>query len=157
AMVQGTAGNLTDLVDRLVDGVGAKAFVVEGGRARLSADAGPRLFDDEIAQRVARLSPGARRAVDVAAVLGTSFRLGYLMLLLDTSTPRLVTELRELIAEHLITDDGGALAFEHQLVRTAVLDKLPTTVRRALNQEAALHLLSMGSAAVDVAPYVLAA
>jgi DNA-binding CsgD family transcriptional regulator/tetratricopeptide (TPR) repeat protein len=157
ALVRGHGANLTDLVDRLTDGVASHAFVAKHGRVGLSTPQGERLFADEVAQRLARLSKGARRTIDVAAVLGRSFRLADLTALLDSAAPRLVIELRELMAEHLIVEDAGALAFPHDLVRTAVLDTLPATVRRALNRETALHLLATGSPVVDVAPYVLAA
>jgi DNA-binding CsgD family transcriptional regulator len=107
-------------------------------------------------QLLARLSSAARRLVDIAAVLGLSFRLRDVTALLDTTATRLVGEVRELIDTGLISDDGEALIFADDRVRRAVLDALPPTLCRALHRDVALYLLSTGARAADVAPDVLA-
>jgi DNA-binding CsgD family transcriptional regulator/tetratricopeptide (TPR) repeat protein len=156
ALVRGTERNLTDLVDRLVVGVQSGAVVVDGGQARLSAHIGVSQFHDAVALALARLSPSARRMIDIAAVLGRSFRLADVSALLNTPVPHLVTELRELLAENLVVDGGAALTFSHDLIRVFVLEALPATVCGALNRDVALHLLATGTPASDVAPYVFA-
>jgi DNA-binding CsgD family transcriptional regulator len=103
-------------------------------------------------QRLARLSSAARRLVDIAAVLGRSFRLRDLTALLDTTATRLVGEVRELIDAGLISDDGEALIFADDRVRRAVLDALPPTLCRALHRDVVLYLLSTGARVADVAP-----
>ena len=155
ALVRTADGNLTRLVDLLLDGLQSDAFVIADGTARLSARAGPRLVEDALAPRLGRLSAPARRAIDVAAVLGRSFRLADLTALLDAPAPALAAETRELIAEGLLVDDGGELAFPHELIRRVILDALPAVVHRAVSRDIALHLLAEGSSAADVAPYVL--
>ena len=155
ALVRTANGNLTDLVELLLDGLQSDALVIADGTARLSARAGPRLFEDVLAPRLRRLSPPARRVIDVAAVLGQSFRLADLTALLDAPSPPLAAETRELIAEGLLVDDGGELAFPHELIRRVVLDALPATVHRAVNRDIALHLVAEGRSAADVGPYVL--
>jgi DNA-binding CsgD family transcriptional regulator len=155
ALVRIANGNLTDLVDLLLDGLESDAFVIADGTARLSARAGARLFEDALAPRLGRLSAPARRAIDVAAVLGRSFLLADLTALLDAPVPPLAAETRELIAEGLLVDDGGELAFPHELIRRVVLDALPAVVHRAVNRDIALHLVAEGSSAADVGPYVL--
>lgn len=157
ALVRGTERNLTDLVDRLVVGVQSGAVVVDGGQARLSAYIGVSQFHDAVALALARLSPSARRMIDIAAVLGRSFRLADVSALLNTPVPHLVTELRELLAENLVVDGGAALTFSHDLIRVFVLEALAATVCGALNRDVALHLLATGTPASDVAPYVLPA
>jgi DNA-binding CsgD family transcriptional regulator len=155
ALVRTADGNLTDLVELLLDGLQSDAFVIADGTARLSARAGPRLVEDALAPRLGRLSASARRAIDVAAVLGRSFRLAHLTALLDAPTPPLAAETRELIAEGLLVDDGRELAFPHELIRRVILDALPAVVHRAVNRDIALYLVAEGSSAADVAPYVL--
>jgi DNA-binding CsgD family transcriptional regulator len=155
ALVRTADGNLTDLVDMLLDGLESDAFVIADGTARLSARAGPRLVEEALAPRLGRLSASARRAIDVAAVLGRSFRLAHLTALLDAPAPPLAAEARELIAEGLLVDDGGELAFPHELIRRVILDALPAVVNRAVNRDIALRLVAEGSSAADVAPYVL--
>jgi DNA-binding CsgD family transcriptional regulator len=155
ALVRTANGNLTVLVDLLLDGLQSDALVIASGTARLSARAGARLFEDALAPRLGRLSPQARRAIDVAAVLGRSFRLVDLMALLDAPAPPLAAESRQLIAEGLLVDDGGELAFPHELVRRVVLDALPAVVHRAVNRDIALHLVEGGWSAAAVGPFVV--
>src|SRR4051812_6805377 len=155
ALVRTADGNLTVLVDLLLDGLQSDAFVIADGTARLSARAGPRLVEEVLTPRLGRLSGPARRAIDVAAVLGRSFRLAHLTALLDAPAPPLAAETRELIAEGLLVDDGGELAFPHELIRRVILDALPAVVHRAVNRDIALHLVAEGSSAADVGPYVL--
>jgi DNA-binding CsgD family transcriptional regulator len=155
ALVRTANGNLTDLVDLLLDGLQSDALVIADGTARLSARAGPRLFEDVLAPRLGRLSPPARRAIDVAAVLGQTFRLADLTALLDAPSPPLAAETRELIAGGFLVDDGGELAFPHELIRRVVLDALPAVVHRAVSSDIALHLVAGGRSAADVGPYVL--
>jgi DNA-binding CsgD family transcriptional regulator/tetratricopeptide (TPR) repeat protein len=156
ALLRGTEHNLVDLVDTLVGGVQSGAFVIDGGQARLSAQVGVDQFRHAVASALARLSSSARRMIDIAAVLGRSFRIADLGALLDTPVPHLVTELRELLTENLVVDGGAALTFRHDLIRLFVLEALPSTVCGALNRDVALHLLAAGTPAGDVAPYVFA-
>ncbi len=148
------AGNLRDLLERLVEGERSGAFVVEAGRARLSAQAGPSFVADLTAPHLARLSPGARRLIDVAAVLGQTVRMTQLTALLGTSASRITVEIREVIDEGIVVDDGD-LTFAHTLTRRAVLDLLPPPVYRAINRDIAAQLTAAGSSADEIAPYLV--
>jgi DNA-binding CsgD family transcriptional regulator len=109
-----------------------------------------------VAPALATLSPGARRLLDIAAVLGPTFRIADLSALLGAPASRITAEIRELCGAGLIGDGSdGELVFGLDLARAAVLDRLPEAVHRAINRDIALHLVAGGAAAEDVAPYVL--
>jgi hypothetical protein len=156
ALARASRGNLVELIEMLADGMRSGAFVADAGRIRLSGHAMPRRLDEAVGVRLSGLSPDARRVVDVAAVLGRTFRLDDVTALLDRPASQLVAEVREVFTARLFVDTGATAAFPHDLVRRAVLDRLPETLRRALNRDVALHLLRGGAPAVEVAPYVLA-
>jgi DNA-binding CsgD family transcriptional regulator len=151
------AGETTaDLVDLLDDGLRTGAFTVAGGRAGLDPRSGPRFVADTVAPALAALSPGARRLLDIAAVLGPTFRIADLSALLGVPASRITAEIRELCGAGLIADGSdGELAFGLDPARAAVLDRLPEAAHRAINRDIALHLVAGGAAAEDVAPYVL--
>ena len=153
ATVGGAVGDLVDLLD---GGMRAGAFTVAGGQARLDRQTGPRFVAETVAPALAALSPGARRLLDIAAVLGPSFRMADLSALLGAPASRITAEIRELCGSGLITDGrDGELAFGHDLVRAAVLDRLPAAAHRAINRDIALHRVAGGATVEDVAPYVL--
>ena len=63
----------------------------------------------------------------------------------------LVNPVREVIDAGIFVEEGGRLAFQHDLAREAVRSAVPDTVRRALDREAADVLLAGGALPVEVA------
>ena len=156
ALLPLAGARVADLVDLLDGGLRAGALAVSGGRARLDPRTGPRFVADTAAPALAALSPGARRLLDIAAVLGPTFRIADLSALLGAPASRITAEIRELCGAGLIGDGSdGELVFGLDLARAAVLDRLPEAAHRAINRDIALHLVAGGAAAQDVAPYVL--
>jgi DNA-binding CsgD family transcriptional regulator len=156
ALLPLTGGQVADLVDVLDGGLRAGALAVSGGRAGLDPRTGPRFVADTVAPGLAALSPGARRLLDIAAVLGPTFRIADLSALLGAPASRITAEIRELCGAGLIGDGSdGELVFGLDLARAAVLDRLPEAAHRAINRDIALHMVAGGAAAEDVAPYVL--
>ena len=91
----------------------------------------PRRFLDSVNDHLARLSPGARDALQLASVLGRRFSADELAALAGTSPPAMLAALREAMAAGLVIEDSSRLAFRHDLVREAVEASLPRTVGRA--------------------------
>src|SRR4051794_41373653 len=85
-------------------GMRAGAFTTADGRARLAGRVGPEFFAQTLTPSLARLSPAARRLVDVAAVLGPSFRMADVSALVEAPASRLTAEVRELCSAGLVTD-----------------------------------------------------
>jgi ATP/maltotriose-dependent transcriptional regulator MalT len=76
---------------------------------------------DAVLARTARLSPSARAAIEVAALVGTKVE------------PRLLdaggvssADLDELVAGGMLQSEDEALRFRHELARIAVADQIPT-------------------------------
>ena len=76
---------------------------------------------DAVLARVTRLSAGAREVLDAAALIGT--RIEVSLLASVTSGPPSAAD--ELLASGLLSGDGVAVSFRHEIVRRAVATAIP--------------------------------
>jgi DNA-binding CsgD family transcriptional regulator/tetratricopeptide (TPR) repeat protein len=90
--------------------------VVQSGLAEVPASA-----RDAVLARVTRLGPGAREVLDAAALIGT--RVEVPLLASVTAGPPSAAD--ELLASGLLTGDGVAVSFRHEIVRMAVAGAIP--------------------------------
>lgn len=124
---------------------------VENGRAVLLDDRLPSRVRETMRDRLARMSPLARRAAGVASVLGRRFSFDSLAGVMGEAPSALVEPLDELFRADLLVDDADRLTFRHDLIREAVKQTLPLTVCRTLQRQAVDQLLASGSSPLDVA------
>src|SRR5580704_8952970 len=90
--------------------------VVQSGLAEVPTSA-----RDAVLARVTRLGPGARDVLDAAALTGT--RVEVPLLASVTAGPPSAAD--ELLASALLTGDGVAVSFRHEIVRMAVAGAVP--------------------------------
>ncbi len=79
----------------------------------------PPTVREVVAARLARLSTGTRRAVEVAAVIGARVDLSLLSSVLEDSS------VDECLASGILVADGSGVRFRHELVRMAVEAGIP--------------------------------
>jgi DNA-binding CsgD family transcriptional regulator len=123
----------------------------EKGRAVVVGCGLPRRLTDSMRERLQRLSDEAQQAVTVAAALGPRFTAEQLASMLQRRPSTLVTVVAEALRADFLVEAGDRLGFRHDLVRAAVLESLPRSLRRALSREAATVLLDSGAAPAEVA------
>jgi DNA-binding CsgD family transcriptional regulator len=128
----------------------------EPGGAELAETHVPAGLLDGVRHRVAATSQQCRELLRTAAVLGPVFPLTDVAGLLGEPVARLTEPLTEAIAAGLLTDEGSAVRFRHELLREAVYEDLPPSTRRALHRAVADHLLAAGRGYAAAAPHVLA-
>jgi DNA-binding CsgD family transcriptional regulator len=92
----------------------------------------------------------------VAASLARQFTLNQVAAIARIPIADLVDPVREVIDAGIFIEDGGRLAFPHDLAREAVRSAVPDAVRRALDREAADVLLAGGALPVEVAAQLAA-
>ena len=137
AIAELTAGNpflITELWRALQDG-GAIAHDGDGLRlVRPLADiATPEGVREVVAQRIARVAPGTRDLLDLAATIGPVFDLDVVRVAGGWERGNLLTAVDEAASNGLIEEAGGrrfSYRFAHELVRRAVYDRL-SGLRRA--------------------------
>ena len=69
----------------------------------------------------------------------------------DMSLTELIDPVNQLVQADIFADDGGRLAFRHDIIREAVRGSLLPPVRRAVDRQAADVLLAHGALPVEVA------
>lgn len=92
----------------------------------------PSTARDAVLARAARLSPTGRNVLRAAAILGPRVEAWALAEILGSEAQAV----EECLAVGMLTAQGEALAFRHELARQAVLDTIPSQQTTALHQRA---------------------
>ncbi len=149
-------GNPFLIVDLLAGLREEKLVCVVDGRMRLVESRVPHRLEDSMRRRLSRVTPTGERVVTVAASLARQFTLNQIAAMARRPVTDLVDAVREVIDAGILIEQGGRLAFQHDLAREAVRSAVPETVRRALDREAAGVLLAGGALPVEVAAQLAA-
>lgn len=98
----------------------------------------PRTVQAALYHRLAGLSSGARRVLQVAAVVGRRFDFSLLQSVTAIDEPALLETLKELVQAQLVDEESAEVfAFHHALAREAVYGTLLQRERRALHLQVA--------------------
>jgi DNA-binding CsgD family transcriptional regulator len=144
------------LLTELLRGLREERLVAVGdGSARLSGAGLPVRFRDAVGHHLARLSAGARDALQLASVLGRRFSADELAALGGAAPAEVLAALREALAAGVIIEDGDRVMFRHDLVREAVDATVPRTVRQSLRRRAVDVMLQYGAPPSDTAELVM--
>jgi DNA-binding CsgD family transcriptional regulator/tetratricopeptide (TPR) repeat protein len=92
----------------------------------------PATVAEAVAGRMGKVSPAAREAAEMVAVIGSRAPVKLVAALVDEA----VDVIEELLGAGLLqTNMGGAVGFRHELARMAVLDAIPDFRRTALHAQ----------------------
>jgi hypothetical protein len=134
ALAQGTDIDATEL-HRLT--VGNPFFVTEVLQA--GTDALPASIRDAVLARTTTLTPPARNALEVAALIGSRMQSELLVSLLDN--PLIMDEL---ISHGLLIKDGDDLRFRHEIARVVIEAAIPPYRKAAIHTKIMDALLTAG-------------
>ncbi|HEU4423044.1 MAG TPA: AAA family ATPase, partial [Pilimelia sp.] len=151
------AGNplyLTELVDALAR---SGALVTEDGRVDATGRRIPGSLSAAIADRLEFLSAPVRGLLRAAALLGVEFSVSDLAAVAGKRVSDLLPVLDEAFLMGVLHDDGPELAFRHPLIRAALYEEMPHTVRAAWHRDAGRALAGKGAPADRVARQLLPA
>lgn len=151
AVVRGAGGNPFLLVDAIHGLRAEERLMVIDGRATVRGTGPPRRLAASMQERLDYLPKDARHLVRVAAVLPRRFTAAQLAAMVERQPAAILGAVDRAIAADLFVSDGDALGFRHDLVRDAVRDLVPASMRRALEREAATVLLASGASPPVVA------
>ena len=157
-LAEGAAGNplyLTELVGALSRG--ARLAETTLGTMDVTAGSAPDTLSAAIADRLGFLSEPVRPVLKAAALLGVGFAVDDLSLILRQGVTELLPALDEAIAAGVLADTSQGLSFRHPLIRTALYDELPASVRAALHRDAGRALAAAHAPVDRVARQLLSA
>ncbi len=157
-LADGAAGNplyLTELVDALARS--ASLTITDAGSVELTNDLAPDSLSAAIADRLCFVPGWVRQVLRAAALLGVDLVVSDLAIVLGRSVVDLVPAVDEACAAGILVESGTGLGFRHPLIRTALYEEIPSSVRAAWHREAARALAEAGAPADRVARQLLAA
>ena len=151
AGISGAAGNplfVTEMVGAL-----AQEGMIEtsGGRAEVARIILPPTLRLTILRRLSFLPDDTLNTLRAASILGSSFTMSDLSVTMGWSALELFQVLAEAITGRVLEDDGARLRFRHDLIRDAIYEDLPVTIRRGLHREAGQRLARSGAPSLQVA------
>jgi DNA-binding CsgD family transcriptional regulator/tetratricopeptide (TPR) repeat protein len=152
--IAGAAGNplfVTELLGALVQ---EGAIETAGGRAEVAEAILPPTLRLTILRRLSFLPDDTLQALQTASILGSAFSLIDLATVADRTALGLTTALTEAIRTGVLRDDGTQLRFRHDLIRDAIYEDLPGSIRRALHREAGQRLAHAHAPALLVAEHL---
>jgi DNA-binding CsgD family transcriptional regulator len=144
---------VTELVDALIRG---ERLRVADGIADIVTGQQPQTLAAVITERLNFLSPASNRVLRFAALLGRNIAASEVAAVADLATEEVAMGLAEAQEARVIAETDGRFSFRHQLIRQALYDSMPSTLRVALHRQAAQSLAEAGAADERVAEQLLA-
>ncbi len=131
----------TELAKRLAQAGGNPLLIA--ALVNSEADTGP--VADAVLGWIRRMPEATTDLLGVAAIFGGAFDTRTLAAMTDHQVSELITVLAPAVLSGLIVTGGsGSYRFSHDLIRSALYDDLPSTLRRALHRDAAKVLRRAG-------------
>jgi DNA-binding CsgD family transcriptional regulator len=154
AEMAGAAGNPLFVTELLAALAQEGAITTAGGRAEVEKTALPPTLRLTIVRRLSFLPDDTLQVLRTASILGSSFTVTDLATVTGRSALDLSAALARALAAHVIEDDGAHLRFRHDLIRDAIYEDVPLSVRQALHREAGQRLADGHAPAVQVAEHL---
>jgi DNA-binding CsgD family transcriptional regulator len=152
----GAAGGNPFMLVELLRGLRDEGAVeIADGQAQLVSRRLPRRVQEIARNRLGRLSPHTRHLLQVAAILGRSFRVDDLADMFGEPPSRLLPALEEAETAGVVVPAGDQLMFRHDLLWQAVTATVTMPVRHALHRQAAEMLLKRGGSAIPAAAHLM--
>jgi predicted ATPase len=144
--VAGAGGNplfVTELVGALLRDHSIE--LGSSGTAELTTVGMPSSLPLLILHRLSFLAPATLELLRVASVLGSSFAVTDLSLVVGRPTAGLLAALEEALGAGVLEPRGELLGFRHDLIREALYQDLPAPMRQGLHRDAGLELAGAGA------------
>ena len=154
AGIAGAAGNPLFVTELLAALAQEGAIKADSGQADVMEMTLPPTLRLTILRRLSFLPVDTLHTLQAASVLGSSFTITDL----SATTARHALELSHALAEaitgQVLAADGDRLRFRHDLIRDAIYEDLPLSVRRGLHRETGQRLAQAGAPSLQVAEHL---
>jgi DNA-binding CsgD family transcriptional regulator len=151
ARISGAAGNPLYVIELLAALVQEGAIETAGERAEVGETVLPPTLRLTILRRLSFLPDETLQALQAASILGSAFTVAQLSVTMARPALELSRVLAEGIKGRVLQDDGERLRFRHELIRDAIYEDLPLSMRQGLHREAGQRLAASGASVLQVA------
>jgi len=151
AMMAGAAGNPLFVAELLEALAGEGMIETAGGQADVADVALPPMLRMMILRHLSFLPDGTVQALLAASILGSAFTVTDLSVTMARPAIELSPLLAEGIRARILADDGSRLRFRHGLIRDAIYEDQPLSIRQGLHREAGQRLAQAGAPSRQVA------
>ena len=152
--IAGAVGNPLFVTDLLAALAQEGVIKVDSGQADVAEMTVPPTLRLTILRRLSFLPVGTLQILQAASVLGSSFTVTDLSAMTGRPALELSRTLAEAITGQVLADDGDRLRFRHDLIRDAIYEDLPLSVRRGLHREAGQRLARAEAPSLQVAEHL---
>jgi DNA-binding CsgD family transcriptional regulator len=147
---------IRELVDALVRERVLGVGLVNSELADALRDRIPPSFAAALNDRLSLLPPGSAETLRMASLLGVTFTVTDLVVLLGRSASELSASLQDAVAAGITVGVDGQMAFRSPLIRQVLYDGIPEALRAALHRDAARSLADAGAEPLRVAEQLMA-
>lgn len=149
------AGGNPFFVTELLAAIGQEGSIkTTAGQSEVTETCLPPTLRLTILRRLSFLPDNTLEALRRASILGPTFSITDLSIITDCSVLDLSSALSAAIEARVLEDDGYRLRFRHDLIRDAVCEDIPRSVRIGLQREAGQRLAAAGAPTLQVAGHL---
>jgi tetratricopeptide (TPR) repeat protein len=157
-LADGAAGNplyVTELVAALARS--SSLTITQTGAAELASGSAQYSLSAAIADRLGFVTGPVREMLRAAALLGVDFAVSDLAIVVGRGVADLIPAVDEARAAGVLAESGQGLGFRHLLIRAALYDEMPASLRAAWHRDAGRALAEAGAPTDRVARQLLRA
>ena len=154
-LAAGAAGNPLYLTELFAALTRSRGVTVTDAEAELTSSSAPGSLSAAIADRLGFVSGQVREVVRAAALLGVDFAVPDLAIVLGRGVADLILALDEARAAGVLAESASGLGFRHPLIRAALYEEMPRSLRAAWHRDAARALAAAGAPTDRVARQLL--
>lgn len=151
ARLKGAAGNPLFVIEvlRALDHDGA--LQMDSGVVDTDEQALPASLRDAVLRRLSSMAPSSVEVLRLASLLGSDFVLSDVATVAGQSVVSIAARLHDAVDAAVLTGEGDALSFRHDLIREAVYGDIAPAIRRDLHAAAGRALSAAGAPTLQVA------
>ena len=142
-LLKAVGGNPLHLVEVIRDLVREESLTQQSRSIELNTSSLPRPLRRTVESRLEMASPRTRSFIETASIFGTSFFIRDVARSIEASLPDVLPAVHEGIRLNLFSADEPT-RFPHDLLRDAVYDQIPPTIRAELHLEIARRSAEAG-------------
>jgi DNA-binding CsgD family transcriptional regulator/tetratricopeptide (TPR) repeat protein len=152
--IRGAGGNPLIVVETLAALARNGSITINGGVAESTTGERPGSISRILVRRLEELTTSTIELVRLCSVIGSAFTIDDVSLVLVEKPSDLMPRIEETLRAGILEPSGDRIAFRHDLLRDAVYEGIPESLRKSLHLQAARAFAAGGRQAAIVATHM---